>query len=336
MTSVAFPQSKVWAHTRTTMARDGTLDIARGIAIALVVFGHALDGAQSAGFESRVLRFLMLSVYAVHVPLFLLVSGILSARYMAKSTQDFWAELWTRLIWSYLLWSFILLSVHHAMAAYTNTIPKNYHPVSILWHAPAVMWFLYVLIFCLILLRCLRRAPRVFILGLGLICLLAPYISADIPQKLRFIGMFLIGAGSGPGVLDHIRQPLFVLAAAVLMAASLSHAAVLSASPIFGYPAQQLTFLPAAFAGPILIYTIARRLPPGILHSVLRHLGQHTLAIFVAHILATAGLRIMLTSFGIADWWLIISLATIAGVALPFVAGLVAKRWGISALIGWG
>lgn len=321
--------------TRLEDSRDAGLDIARGIAMILVVFGHALDGAQSAGHSTYPLRFWMISVYAVHVPLFFQVSGILAHATSVKPWQEFFVDIWGKIVWPYLLWSLILLSVLYVMRDHTNVPLQSFQPLSVLWRAPAVLWFLYVMCIALILFRVLAPLPQYVTFFVGTICLLAPYLSADLPQKIRFIGMFLIAAMAGPGALRAALKPWVILVATAVMILTLWLAADLAGDPIGGYPATEAIFIPAVFAGPILIYALSQGIAQLWSKGLLQSIGRNTMAIFVTHILVTAGMRIVLIKLGVTNWGVIILMATTTGVLLPLAAARLAGYWGLSRHLGW-
>jgi fucose 4-O-acetylase-like acetyltransferase len=318
-----------------TGSRDAGLDVARGLAMVLVVFGHALDGAQSAGHSTHALRFAMLMLYSTHVPLFFMVSGLLSLRLCAQPWPMVLKMLGAKIIWPYLLWSFIVLTLLYLLSDHTNTAQQHYQPLSILWHAPAVLWFLYVLGVSTLLLRLFAPLPWYVIGAIGITCLLLPYLFADWPQKSRFVGMFLIGAAVGPVALRIALHPVAILSAVLVMAVTIWLAADRAVWPIADYPSYETVFIPAGFAGPLLVYAISHWMAQITVPNLLAMIGRNTMAIFVTHILLTAGMRIMLVRLGVTDWGLIITLATFAGVLLPLLAAQLASRWGISRALGW-
>ncbi len=320
--------------TASRRPRDTRIDSARGLAIVLVVLGHALDGAQSAGFESQVLRFLLLVIYSTHVPLLFLLSGMLAQSATRKPMPEFVADISVRIVWPYLLWSVILLTFQYIFSSYANAPIARYEPFSVFWTAPAVMWFLYVLFVSFVVLRMLAFLPRPALFGLGLLCFILPYLSDELPAKMRFVGVFLAGAGAGVNSLEFARRPVIVFTGVLIMVATVSFAWATSSQSIVGYPAFHLAYLPASIAGPMLVLAMCQ-LGRGRYQSFFGIVGQHSMAIFVAHILVTAGVRVVLIQLGVASWWLIIGTATILGVVLPLWAALQARRMGFSKVVGW-
>ncbi|AOZ68812.1 hypothetical protein LPB142_05335 [Rhodobacter xanthinilyticus] len=96
----------------TLTSRDLSLDIARGLGIVLVVFGHALRGLVSAGFVddsgwSVPVDYL---IYTFHMPLFFVISGLLfspSVQGQRAPLGAFVTKILVLLAWPYLLWSLL-------------------------------------------------------------------------------------------------------------------------------------------------------------------------------------------------------------------------------------
>ena len=67
--------------------RSAALDVARGIGIVLVVWGHAIIGVQGALGDAPAGRFAVIAIYAVHMPLFFFLSGLLSRSATAEPAR---------------------------------------------------------------------------------------------------------------------------------------------------------------------------------------------------------------------------------------------------------
>jgi fucose 4-O-acetylase-like acetyltransferase len=300
----------------------------------LVVLGHALIGALNAGFEDRALRALLLVIYSSHMALFFTVSGLLSGGMARRSWPQFAQAMGARILWPYALWSVVLLAAHYVMSGHTNAPLEVFQPWTILWAPPAIMWFLYVLFVALVMMRVLAPAGAgvMALAGLGLMVL--AYAVPEVPPNLRFAGLFLIAAAIGPGAWARVR-PVWTGLACAVMAGTLWLAIKDSVAPITGYPAAGLAYVPALVAGPLTLLAVARGLGRTGLGPLLAYVGQRTMPIFVTHILITAGLRIVARAAGIDDWWLIIALATVLGVALPLIALALTDRARLSPWLGW-
>lgn len=319
--------------------RDVGLDIARGFAMILVVFGHALVGALGAGLISDNTERVLTAIYAVHMPLFFMISGYLAPRLINLPTDVFAARFWSRLVWPYLLWSLVLMSVHFLMRAYTNTAMTGFHPLTILWKPPAVMWFLYYLGFAILITRAVKGAPNTVRAALGMAVISAPYILPALPDQTRFIGFFILGTMIPNARISGPFPKSSTTVAVIITALSLLMLWTLPIDNTDAYPASQIWLLPAAFAGPFLLYRasqyVALNMPDAPIMQVLRLIGQNTMPVFVLHILITAGTRIGLLKIGVTDWAVIICAATFLGLIIPLLVGQIANRAGIEKWLGW-
>ena len=336
MTALADPASI------TAPARAADLDIARGLGIALVVAGHALIGIERALGETPAGRFAIVLIYAVHMPLFFFVSGLLARSALTEPPRDFARRLGSRFVWPYLLWSVLLLGFHASFSDVTNTRVEAPDPLRILWAPPSVMWFLYVLAASFGFARLLRPLPRPAMraigaaLVLGGLALASSGMDAWLLPSLRFTGIFLIAttlplsavraAASSPGAR---------VAALLFLASGAGFAAMAAGAPIPGYPAAGFRYLPAAAAGILLALAASGALARTPMAGPLASLGRCTMPIFVTHILVLAALRIGLLHAGVTDRDLILAIIIPCGLVLPIVAAEIARRLRLSRLLGW-
>ena len=327
--STAFsPAAQTAAASRST-----AIDVARGIAILLVVWGHAMIGVQRALGQDELGRFAVVMVYTVHMPLFFAVSGLLARRAMTEPAAAFARRLGRRIAYPYLLWSVILLAAHVLMSDVTNTSVDGFDPATILYRPPAVMWFLYVLGAALIAARSLRGRPASQRLALGVGLTIAGYLlDAWLLPHLRFVGIFLVATAITPeAALAATRDRLIVCLAAAALALT---AAMAAGAPTAGYPAAELRYLPGAAAGIVLILALGQMVA-GRISGAMAYLGARTMPIFVSHILVVAAVRILLLRLGVADAVAIVAIATVAGIAVPLLACAAATRLMIVEVLGW-
>lgn len=314
------------------------MDVARGIAICLVVLGHSLVGITSSGKGGWVSNFLLISIYTTHMAFFFLLSGLFSSSMVRKDWPDFGRALAVRILWPYILWSLVILFIHYKMSAFTNTALEGFYPWRILWKPPSVMWFIYVLFFAFVILRLCSSLSPVWTALLGTVLVVAPYANDSSPEVLRFIGLFLIAAMVGRTRLELVLSDKSVMISGFIMVISILHAYQRSFgafNPLVDYPAFRPEFIPALFAGPIILLWLSRKIAEARLGGTLDYIGKHTMPIFVTHILVTAGVRIVLVRLGLTDWTLIVIAATVLGVALPLLADRVAAYLKLRPILGW-
>tara|TARA_R110000737_G_scaffold26627_2_gene45379 strand:+ start:1006 stop:1527 length:522 start_codon:yes stop_codon:yes gene_type:complete len=90
--------------------------------------------------------------------------------------------------------------------------------------------------------------------------------------------------------------------------------------------------LPAVGAGSAMLIWIAQRIQG--MAGLLSYVGQNVIAIFVMHILATAGLGILLLELGIGYPGVHVVIGTLGGVCLPLLVLWVLQKLGVARWIG--
>ena len=322
-------------QTKHVSERDRTVDVGRGIAISLVVIGHALIGLSPAGDIHWTSNFLLIAIYSTHMAFFFALSGLFSSSLVQRSWPDFLVGLFVRIVWPYVLWGIIILFIHYELSAYTNVVLTEFNPIRILWVPPAVLWFLYALFIALVILRLCAPLPALIVVILGVVLVLLPYIYAPVPDKLRFIGLVLLSAKLGRSRLYLFQSNAVVGVSILVMVATLMRAYQISGEPLSSYPAFAPEFIPAMVAGPVLLLWLSRSIAMAGWGKALSYIGQRTMPIFVTHILVTAGTRIGFRELGVTDWVFIAVVASILGVLLPLLADRIAARLHLRPILGW-
>ena len=321
--------------TKDAAERDQTVDVGRGIAIILVVIGHALIGLNAAENGHWTSNFLLISIYSTHMAFFFALSGLFSSSLVQRTWPDFLYGLWVRIVWPYILWGLIILIIHYEMSAYTNVALAAFDPIRILWVPPAVLWFLYALFLAMLILRLCAPLPAMIVVILGVVFVLLPYVHAVVPDKLRFIGLVLLSAKLGRSRLYLFQSNAVVWISIFVMVATLFRAYQISGEPMSSYPAFAPEFIPAMVAGPVLLLWLSRSIAMAGWGKAFSYIGQRTMPIFVTHILITASSRIGLRELGITDWVFIAVVASILGVLLPLLADRIAARLHLRPILGW-
>src|SRR5260221_14787377 len=140
------------APASTDKHRSTVVDMARGIAIVLVVYGHCLRGLVSANIvPSRSwLATVDYMIYTFHMPIFFVLSGLFFAASAQKNRTMFWLRRFKTIVYPYFLWSLIQGGIQIALSgsgAVNQSIGKE-RILAILWAPLSPFWFLYALFFC--------------------------------------------------------------------------------------------------------------------------------------------------------------------------------------------
>ena len=323
-------------------ARAEWVDVAKGMGIVLVVFGHAIDGLLAArlvdaqgGWATS-----YFAVYSFHMPLFFLLAGLFVSQRLAADATGFVHSAFVRIAWPYLLWSVIQLAVINALGQLVNT-PSQLDAqrlVSLLWEPTSQFWFLQALLVLHLLTWWLL--PRIGITALLVLMVVARLVgeAVELPYLIGLpakFGLFhALGVALGPWLLA--RLPTLTRRHALAIAAAAVVAWCAAAFPVHaaGLSHWSLAALPAAAFGTIAVLALATLPRAG---SVWVTLGHASMAIYVLHVLCVAGMRIVLhKGLGIDAPIVILVLACVAGIAVPLAARAVAQRAGLARALGLG
>lgn len=165
-------------------------DLAKAIAVVLVVayhvspttMGHLMVGTnRAAGLYASFTTWLL----PVRMPLFFLISGMLSVRALHRPWRAVWRPRVADILWPFVLWT-ALLAVPFALA-YVATDPFGYLPRQAGWlvNFAGNYWYLPLLVAFFLTARMLRGAP-LFAVALGV---LLYFWSGPMPRDIG--GVFL-------------------------------------------------------------------------------------------------------------------------------------------------
>lgn len=331
------------APDATVSFRLGAMDSAKGIGIVLVVFGHAWRGAMGAQVlpEGPLFRLVDYAVYAFHMPLFFLLSGLLFLQTVWKyDTGTLLRGRVTRLLWPMALWTWVFFSLKLVAGDEANA------PVTMA-DAPLIplppyehLWFLWALFLCQSLLVVIFASPisrlseGTLRWGAGacglLLALLNPYVS--VPSLIwgpmvEHFPYFL--AGIAVGGLAIGRPPLLVsVLFALAFFALLASVGQQKASVLVSFGL--VVFAWFAWLG------IDRNSPTvGPVLQGLRYLGQASMVIYLTHTAFSAALRIAMLKSGIDTAAPVVLVTTLIGVFAPLPVLWFARRAGLTKLLGF-
>lgn len=264
-------------------------------------------------------------LYTFHMPLFMLLAGINVPSTLAKGRSTFLRSKMATVVYPYILWSIIQGSILVMLSNLTNGQVQWVSLLKIGWQPISPFWFLYALFAFMFLVSLIRqKIALVTIAVLGQIASAFLLGGSLLHQLCYQFVFFLIGVLASERIkrLDFAWYLTLVFLAAWIAAVQI-------------IPRDERTpyltpiALPAALAGIAMIFALSQLLRGRLLVSF-SLLGQASMAIYVMHILATAGTRIAATSTHLPisepGLWLA---CTVAGIVEPLLAWLVLKQLGI-------
>lgn len=313
-----------------TVQRIRWIDDAKGYAIVLVVIAHVWRGLRDAHLLhwSKEFAFLDHVVYSFHMPLFFMLSGLTAflsdGRGKGKATDVL------RLYYVYLFWSLIQISLMYVLSGVTTGDVSIQKFVLLPFSPSAQFWFLFVLII-------FRIFTYVISYRILLPCTLAAFLIGSILNSntlgfnaYHYSLFFALGyrditimAGRMTNVLCGV---IAVLAGTLLL---MSTVAVYNA----GIPYDSILALGSAVCGSAFIICSAQIFSSTKLGSVSNLFGRYSLHIYILHIIAASGVRVICVKTGLLTngYWLL-AVCTIVGLVAPIISYHVMRKVGLEVL----
>jgi fucose 4-O-acetylase-like acetyltransferase len=325
--------------------RNGAVDILRGIAIILVVLGHANRGAIADRLSGVAdLRLFDWLIYAVHMPIFFYLAGFYTLVSLRRHSEiRFLKSRVSGVIVPYILWSllYFISSYSIGLIAKINKPILVSDLINIYYDPINVLWFLYALLMLQIIAIFARFFPMAaLIISIALDALLlftnmldrSDLLVAIVSHAPFFFAGIMIAHRQWPPLRQPKRgsgaAPLVLLALFTLFAIAFY---------LWGIaPPVQFTTLPLAALGLIGLSSasiwISQSFTPAA--TILARLGQASLAIYLMHILTLAVVPRLLKIVGLDFSLSRIILGTIVGVGVSYWVYLALERLKLARLLG--
>jgi len=293
--------------------------------------GHMERGLVSAG-TLRDVRWQLFdfALYTFHMPLFMFLAGLNVPNSLGKGMTYFRRSKIASVLYPYVLWSLLSGTIMTVLSHVTNNAFDPRQMLYIAWAPISPFWFLYAL-FLFMMLASVLPLPLFFVLALAAF-LIGEWLPKDNfgHQLLHFPIFFVAGMAMGrPKLRDLLR-----IGGGVAAGLTLLGAAAIAVAHHHGFSNyNSVLMLPAAIGGIVVMLWISQRLEHV---AALVAIGTMSMAIYVMHILAGAGARIILMKILHVPpiSWLYLVLCTAIGMGAPVIAYLVMKQLGLLPAFG--
>lgn len=318
-------------------ARDAWVDLAKGIGILLVVYGHVARGLFNARIPMDKVTYQVVdaAIYSFHMPLFFFLSGLFFLDSLRKRGPGrLVLNKLDTIVYPYLLWSILQGGVEVVLSRWTNGHVGWWEVLS-LWQPRAHFWFLYALFgICLLgtVAYAARSAARAlpWLVGGAAVGLYAarPWLP-DVPN-LGYVTTYFVYFAAGVCLRDVQvlvqRHGGWLLAPLGLGFAVAQHA--YASANAAGQPVGPAAHLGLALLGIGLVVVVSQQLAARWRLPLLAALGRASMAIYLVHVLAGSGVRIALTKFlHTQNLTLHLAAGCVAGVGVSMLLLSLAKRW---------
>lgn len=318
------------------------VDAAKGLGIVLVVVGHVIRSLfhSSLADEHGTAAFLDQWIYAFHMPMFFVLSGLFLPRAFPRPAAVFFADKCRTILYPYVVWATLQTGLQVVMSRYTNAHETWRDVLAIPVIPPMQFWFLYTLFASTVLLWLVWRAgggaAGAVLAGLALFALLIHVGTFDWPvvPMVQHNTIFLaVGVAIGArGLTSRIGSAPWP----VLLAAAVTGLGVVTIAverSWLGGAWHDLGIALAGSAGAAALSVLLARAPGA---RAWKLLGRRSLEIYVAHSMTAAGVRIVFHKFlGISAVALHAPLEVAVGLGVPVVLAILAERVGFPYLFRW-
>jgi uncharacterized membrane protein YcfT len=307
----------VSAHT----PRIDWVDYAKGICIVMVVMMHSTLGVEAAAGAEGWMHYLVAFAKPFRMPDFFLIAGLFLARVIDRDWLRYLDRKVVHFLYFYVLWvtiQFAFKAPGFMAEMGAAGVAKQY---ALAFLEPfGTLWFIYLLPVFFVVTKLTRAVPP-----------LAIFIVAAILESLRIhTGWIMIDEFAARFVYFFagywLASYVFSMAEAaqdrpMLALAALPVWAVINGVLVFGgYSELPGLSLVLGFAGAMAIVTVAALLARANILDLVRHAGEHSIAVYLAFFLPMAVTRIVLLKTGIVtDIGTIALLVTAAGVIVPLM-----------------
>jgi fucose 4-O-acetylase-like acetyltransferase len=324
----------------TSGVRDAWVDYAKAIGIVLVVYGHVARGLYNAGIPMDAALYERVDsiIYSFHMPLFFFLSGLFFFHSLQRrGPAALAANKVDTILYPYLLWSLIQGLTEVWLSGFTTGSTTTFEVLS-LWHPRAQFWFLYALFLVLLTAILVYRSDARPLLATVIAASVLAYVFQDrIPSALHsdyvvknFV-FFALGVWFNT-VRDRIGRHPWPWASASVVAFVVAQY-VFHVEFGLVYEDKGVASLVVASVSILAVASVSMALASTPAPWVLA-IGSASMAIYVMHILAGSGARIVLGRFlGVQDAGIHLLAGCLAGLLLPMLVLRQSRRLGVSGLL---
>lgn len=315
------------------------VDYAKAIGIILVVYGHVQRGLYNAGLSLDEDVFILLDsiIYSFHMPLFFFLSGLFFQQSLGnRDARELILTKVDTILYPYILWMLLQGSVEVGLSNYTNG-SVSFADVIRLWEPRAQFWFLVALFmnFSLFALLYTKSSSKFTLLYFTFFSLVYVF-GADL-ERYKYLWFIINNAPFFIfGIL--LRQHDFFKCAKRSVALPVVFLVFVIAQYLYHakfdmiYKDRGLPSLSLALISIVFVVFLSRALA-NLRVPLLAYIGANSMCIYLMHILAGSGTRVILSKcLGVDSTMFQLLIGTLCGLFLPLVALTIINRYKIPCL----
>jgi fucose 4-O-acetylase-like acetyltransferase len=305
-------------------SRISWIDIARGIGITLMVYGHTSRGMVKAGMDFEGSAAIDTIIYSFHMPLFFALSGYFFKKSVVRGARNYVFTKVATILYPYLIWSLIQTLIQFALTNLING-DVSWNEVMTFYYPRGQYWFLFALFIIdllnLAMFNALKESGLILSTVLSVVAIVFQVDLGLLNLALYNIVFFNFGI-----LLSYpLSMNSKLLSNNSMGAVFVSFVALEILNLVYGLSPGVLIIL--SLLGTTAVIQLSMR----ISNSHIADLGQNSMPIFLMHTIVSAAIRIILQKFlGIESIVVHLVLGCIGGIYIPFLLYkyLLAKRFG--------
>ncbi|MCW3148789.1 acyltransferase [Stutzerimonas stutzeri] len=321
--------------------RNVWVDYAKAIGIILVVYGHVARGVFNAGLPMDEAEFVLVDsiIYSFHMPLFFFLSGLFFFDSLQKRGKGgLIINKVDTIVYPFIVWSLLQGLIEVVLSNYTTGQVTLSEVFSLLWMPRAQFWFLYALFLVFIVCSFLyARADRRYFLPLvvlfGVLFVFKDDLTINSATKFILGNTVFFALGIW---FNEVKQYFLArFASLTLFFGTLFVAGQYLFHVSFGMNYEDGGLPVLALATISIFFMVALSMWLGQFRvNWLLFVGASSMTIYLMHILAGSGVRVILASFlGVDSIPVHLVLGTLVGIGAPLLGQIIINRYNLSFLL---
>jgi fucose 4-O-acetylase-like acetyltransferase len=318
--------------------RKEWIDYAKGIGIILVVYGHLLSNGYHDGLNIPE-GFHELSrniLYSFHRPFFFLLAGLLVEKSLQKhGPREYVIDKLKKIAYPYFLWSAIQIIIEAMFSDHTQseTTLSNLFQI---WYLPwGQFWFIYALFLMHIshaVLSSTGRLAKPIMLIMGVILFFNPLLTniGSLYEFSIYFVYFVFGILLNKYffMMERLEiRPIFIL---ILFIVLVTCGVLIYGNFTHEDPYLQLFYkIYLSIVGIVFCISLAQYLARKTTLTFIRTFGLYSLPIYLVHMIAGAGTRLVLSHYlHIQNWVFLIFISVLIALVSPILLQRLSEKVG--------
>jgi fucose 4-O-acetylase-like acetyltransferase len=319
----------------TSGTRSNVVDIVKGIAIILVVYGHTAQGVSHRGWwVTPAALFGNSLIYSFHMPAFFFVSGLfVMGSIVKRGSRRFTVDKLKTILYPYVLFAVISVLIEPLVERFRS----GAHPFAWKFFLLNLMdgdasWFLFVLFLCLMVALLTMRVPHWLRFVVAALVGMTPAFGPPLTnQMLREFCFVAAGMWVGTRIYRLDRVKTSTAAAGFVALAAFQYAMIYR----FG-PATRWSYIWLGLTGTAGVFLLAKVLDRHAIGNALAWVGRASLGVFLLSEFGQGGAReILLRVFHTKELWLQLLVPTFVATLVPAIVWYQQDRWHLRWLFQW-